>query len=156
MKKLMIIVIIIFICFFLIGKNILMAKTYSNIDYLSIEIDFYYNNSIVYTDTGRTITDILGGYYDIKNRFYYDDVKEFDSLHKLLNQERRFVYNEETQRMYETFVDSLCIVRLKGKLVLEFTYSESDDKYCLCNGDLIERNDIYDRFAKYLINKLDK
>ena len=156
MKKIIIIAIIILISFFLIGKNILMAKTYPSIDYSSIEVDFYYNNSIVYTDTGRSITDILNGYYDIKNRFYYDDVKEFDSLNKLLDQERKIVYNDETKRIYETFVDSLCIVRLNGKQLLEFTYSKSADRYCLCNGDLIERKDVYDRFAEYLIDKLEK
>ena len=143
-----------FICFLIFFLCLVCVKIFNSKDISSIEVDFYYNHSIVYTDTGRTVSNILNGYYDAKNTYYYKDIKDFGLLNELLKQRAEIIHDEKLKRMYESFVDSLCVVRLNGNQILEYTYSESNDDYCLCNKNLIRRNKVYDSFAKYLIKKI--
>lgn len=151
MKKLSI-----FLLYFLTSVYFAGAEMFDN-DYLkTIEVEFYYNNSISYTDVGRTIPDIVNGFYDIKRVFFYEDLRNFKFLEKILQQTTEIIKDDRLQKQYEKFVDSFCRVRINSKLVIEFTYSKSNDIYCLCNGNLIKRNKIYDDFVEYLIQIIDK
>lgn len=123
-------------------------------NYSNLELDFYYNATVVYPDTGRSINDILNGYYDIKKHFTYSEISDYNSLDKIFKQKPKIIYDEKLQRIYESNIDCLCVFTLNGKEILNFTYSASDDKYCLSNGKLINRNKVYDGLAQYLIQKL--
>lgn len=144
-----------FISYIIVFLSFADAEVFSREEIKTIEVQFYYNFTPVYTDTGRSIPDILNGYYEIKKTYYYDDLKDFDSLENLLGQKIEIINDDDLKRLYESFVESFCAVRINEKLVLEFTYSKSKDIYCLCNGNLIKRNKIYDNFIEYLIGRID-
>lgn len=127
-----------------------------NNQYNDLRIVFYYNSSSLYTDTGRSIEQIINGYYEIRKEFSYDDIKSFDSIEKVLNEKPVFVDDLDRLISRKSFVNCLCVISLGQIEILSFTYDETNDGYALYNGDLIERSKILDDFSKYLISLLEE
>ena len=144
-----VLVIISLLCLNLYGRN-----KYTYQDLSKIQVDFYYNNPSFYPDVGRSIDDILQGSYEVRKSFFYEDLKEFYPLEKIINTKPEFVNNDEKETLANSFVTCLCVVKIDSKQILLFTYKDSNDDYCIYNRKLIKRNPVFDNFARFLINKL--
>ena len=71
-----------------------------------------------------------------------------------MNVKPEFVINDEKKNLVNSFVICLCVVKIDSKQILSFTYNDSNSNYCLYNRKLIKRNQIFDSFARFLINNL--
>lgn len=122
-----------------------------NQNYTHIKVVFYYNNPSSYPDTGRSIQDILGGHYELKKAFFYEDIKNYRFLEAVMTEQPVIIEDFDALRIRKEFVDCLCIISLDYRIVLSFTYTERKDEYCIYNGNLIKRNKIFDDFSAYLV-----
>lgn len=116
----------------------------------SIEIVFYYN-PVVYTEF-QTEGAVKSGSYELKRTFLYNELSEITNISDVLHEQPIFLDDSEKELAYKNLVECLCIVYSDEKTVLTFTYSENPNHdYALCNGKLIKRNDVYDKFAEEII-----
>ncbi len=116
----------------------------------SIEIVFYYN-PVVYTEF-QTEGAVKNGSYELKRTFLYNELSEITNISDVLHEQPIFLDDSEKELAYKNLVECLCIVYSDEKTVLTFTYSENPNHdYALCNGKLIKRNDVYDKFAEEII-----
>ena len=110
-----------------------------NQNYTHIKVVFYYNNPSSYPDTGRSIQDILGGHYELKKAFFYEDIKNYRFLEAVMTEQPVIIEDFDALRIRKEFVDCLCIISLDYRIVLSFTYTERKDEYCteetLCEYD---------------------
>ena len=116
----------------------------------SIEIVFYYN-PVVYTEF-QTEGAVKSGSYELKRTFLYNELSEITNISDVLHEQPIFLDDSEKELAYKNLVECLCIVYSDEKTVLTLTYSENPNHdYALCNGKLIKRNDVYDKFAEEII-----
>ena len=95
-----------------------------NQNYTHIKVVFYYNNPSSYPDTGRSIQDILGGHYELKKAFFYEDIKNYRFLEAVMTEQPVIIEDFDALRIRKEFVDCLCIISLDYRIVLSFTYTE--------------------------------
>ena len=116
----------------------------------NIEIVFYYN-PVVYTDF-RTEKAVKNGAYEIKKIFHYKDLSDITCISDVLKEQPVYLDDSEKEAFYANLIECLCIITKDKKDILTFTYSENFNKnYALCNGKLIRRNKIYDKFADEIL-----
>lgn len=116
-----------------------------------VEVKFYYNSSNDYPDTGRTEKDIEHGHYLLCKTIKFDNVNDNEYLKNVLTEDPYYEINKSELIKYKSFVNCLCIIYINNIEKLRFTYSDSDDKYRLCNGKLIRRNKVYDDFCRFIL-----
>ena len=92
-----------------------------NQNYTHIKVVFYYNNPSSYPDTGRSIQDILGGHYELKKAFFYEDIKNYRFLEAVMTEQPVIIEDFDALRIRKEFVDCLCIISLDYRIVLSFT-----------------------------------
>lgn len=85
-------------------------------------------------------------------KFFYKDLNDFTAAYWIYRKD--FTVSEK-EYLVNSFVVCLCVAKINSKQILSFTYNDSNSDYCLYNRKLIKRNQLYDNFARFLINHLD-
>lgn len=147
--------ILFFICFLVFQISIEGYELTNTEDLKSIKAVLYYNSPSLYTDVRRTYNDVLNGRYEVKKEFSFEDFKDFDSLERLFSIQPVVITDQIISFPENIYVTSICVVYINSEITFIYTYDECKDNYCIYNGkSLIERNTIYDNFARYLIDKI--
>ena len=120
-----------------------------------MEITFYYN-PVVYTEF-RTEELVKKGDCEIKKSFLYEELSEGTCINDVLREKPVFVDDSEKEGFYKNLIECLCIIKQGNEEIVKFTFSENPNQlYSLCNGRLIKRNEIYDKFSNEMIELIKK
>lgn len=122
---------------------------------INMEITFYYN-PVVYTEF-RTEELVRKGDCEIKKSFLYEDLAEVTCINDVFREKPIFMDDSEKEGFYKNLIECLCIIKQGNEEIVKFTFSENPNQlYSLCNGRLIKRNEIYDKFSNEIIELIKK